>query len=108
MGFWVYMLRCHDGSYYTGHTDALERRIAEHTSGAFTGCYTFQRRSVELVFAQEVATREEALAAERRIKGWSRAKKEAMIRGDWAAVSRLGRSSFDPSAGSGLRTNGDS
>ena len=99
MGFWVYMLRCHDGSYYTGHTDALERRIAEHTSGAFTGCYTFQRRPVELVFAQEVATREEALAAERRIKGWSRAKKEAMIRGDWAEVSRLGRSSFDPSAG---------
>jgi predicted GIY-YIG superfamily endonuclease len=107
MGFWVYMLRCHDGSYYTGHTDALEQRIAEHTSGAFTGCYTYQRRPVELVFAQEVATREEALAAERRIKGWSRAKKEAMIRGDWDEVSRLGRSSFDPSAGSGLRTNGD-
>ena len=98
MGFWVYMLRCKDGSYYTGHTDALERRIAEHISGAFTGCYTFQRRPVALVFAQELATREEALAAERRIKGWSRAKKEAMMREDWNEVSRLGRSSFDRAA----------
>lgn len=89
------MLRCKDGSYYTGHTDALEQRIAEHVSGVFSGCYTFQRRPVELVFAQEVATREEALAAELRIKGWSRRKKEAMMRGDWAEVSRLGRSSFD-------------
>ena len=107
MGFWVYMLRCHDGSYYTGHTDTLEQRIAQHVSGAFTGCYTFQRRPVELVFAQEVATREEALAAELQIKGWSRRKKEAMIRGDWAEVSRLGRSSSYPSAGSGIRKKGD-
>ena len=95
MGFWVYLLRCHDGSYYTGHTDHLEQRIEQHASGAFAGCYTFQRRPVELVFAQELATREEALSAERRVKGWSRRKKEAMMRGDWDEVSRLGRSSVD-------------
>lgn len=101
MSFWVYMLRCSDDSYYTGHTDDLQGRIAQHDTGAFPTCFTFKRRPVELVFAQEHATREEALASEQQIKGWSRKKKAAMIRGDWAEVSRLARSSFDK-----LRTDG--
>ncbi len=92
MTFWVYILRCADNSYYTGHTDHLERRLAEHTTGAIPTCYTYKRRPVELVFSQEFTTREEALAAERQIKGWSRKKKEAMMRGDWAEVSRLAKS----------------
>jgi predicted GIY-YIG superfamily endonuclease len=92
MSFWVYILRCADGSYYTGHTDHLEGRLAQHTAGAIPTCYTFKRRPVELLFAQEFVTREEALASERQIKGWSRKKKEAMMRGDWAEVSRLARS----------------
>ncbi|WRH68496.1 MAG: GIY-YIG nuclease family protein [Planktothrix sp. GU0601_MAG3] len=92
MSFWVYILRCADGSYYTGHTDNLDQRFAEHTTGAIASCYTYQRRPVELVFSQEFATREEALASERQIKGWSRKKKEAMMLGDWAEVSRLARS----------------
>ena len=93
MGFWVYLLRCNDGSYYTGHTDNLEQRIAQHASGAFPACYTFQRRPVALVFVQEHATREEALSSEQQIKGWSRRKKQALIREDWAEVSRLAHSS---------------
>jgi len=88
MAFWVYMLRCSDGSYYTGHTDDLEKRVAEHQTGEISG-YTSTRRPVELVFDQEFATREEALSAELQIKGWSRKKKEAMIRGDWKEVQRL-------------------
>lgn len=100
MSFWVYILRCSDGSYYTGHTDSLESRIAEHSAGAISNCYTFSRRPLECVFSQAFPTREEALAAERQIKGWGRKKKEAMIRDDWAEVSRLARSSFDK-----LRTN---
>jgi len=92
MAFWVYMLRCADGSYYTGHTDNLEKRIGEHTTGAIISCYTFNRRPVELVFSQEFTTREEALTSEQQIKGWSRKKKEAMMRGDWAEVSRLAKS----------------
>ena len=88
--FWVYLLRCADGSYYTGHTDDLELRMAKHASGEVEG-YTAKRRPVELVFAQECATREEALAAELQIKGWNRKKKEAMIRGDWNEVNRLAR-----------------
>ncbi len=92
MAFWVYILRCADGSYYTGHTDNPEKRIAEHHSGAITSCYTYTRRPLELVFTQDFKTREEALASEQQIKGWSRKKKEAMMRGDWAEVSRLAHS----------------
>jgi putative endonuclease len=92
MAFWVYIFRCADGSYYTGHTDNLEKRTSEHITGAIVSCYTFKRRPLELVFSQEFTTREEALASELQIKGWSRKKKEAMMCGDWAEVSRLARS----------------
>ena len=92
MAFWVYILRCADDSYYTGHTDNLEKRIGEHNAGAIASCYTFKRRPLKLVFAQDFSTREEALASEQQIKGWSRKKKEAMMRGDWAEVSRLAHS----------------
>jgi predicted GIY-YIG superfamily endonuclease len=88
--FWVYLLRCIDGSYYTGHTDNLSKRISEHQSGRLPG-YTSTRLPIELAFQQSFPTREEALRAERQVKGWSRKKKEAMIRGDWAEVSRLSR-----------------
>ena len=87
MSFWVYILRCADGSYYTGHTDDLEKRVGEHTAGAERS--TFARRPVELVFADYFDTRDEALVAELRIKGWSRKKKEALMREDWDEVSRL-------------------
>jgi len=101
MAFWVYTLRCGDGSYYTGHTEDLEARVAKHMAGEVPG-YTSARRPLTLVFSQAAATREEALACERQIKGWSRAKKEAMMRGDWAEVSRLARNaSARPSTSSG-------
>lgn len=90
MSFWVYILRCADASYYTGHTDDLRKRLVEHHTGQIIG-YTAARRPVTLLFSEEFSTREEALAAERRIKGWSRKKKEAMIRRDWAEVSRLAK-----------------
>ncbi|MGH8658217.1 MAG: GIY-YIG nuclease family protein [Gammaproteobacteria bacterium] len=64
MAFWVYILRCADGSYYTGHTDNLEKRIGEHETSAGGG-YTKERLPVALVWSQECAAREEALAAER-------------------------------------------
>lgn len=86
--FWVYILRCSDGSYYTGHTDNLGKRITEHQGGNIT-TYTAARLPITLVFQRAFSTREEALAAELKIKGWSRKKKEAMIRGDWQEVRRL-------------------
>jgi len=91
MAFWVYLLRCADGSYYTGHTDDLDKRIGEHVTG-MCGGYTATRLPVNLVYSQACATRIEALTAERQIKGWSRAKKEALIRGDWEEISRLAKS----------------
>ena len=89
--FFVYMLRCGDGTYYVGHTDDLEMRVAQHRAGAGEG-YTRQRLPVDLVWAQETASREEAIVAELRIKGWGRAKKEALVRGDWQKVKELARS----------------
>ena len=88
MGFTVYILRCADGSYYTGHTDDLDARLAAHEQGDKEG-YTKGRRPVLLAFREEFPTRAEALAVERQIKGWARDKKEALIRGDWELLTRL-------------------
>ena len=88
MPYWVYILRCADTSYYTGHTSNLERRLAEHQRGEIMG-YTRRRRPVALAFSQEFAERQGAFEAERQIKGWSRAKKEALIRGEWARLTEL-------------------
>jgi putative endonuclease len=93
MAFWVYILRCSDDSYYTGHTDNLENRIGEHQSGRGSS-YTSSRQPVELAWSQECTTREEALGAEMQIKGWSRKKKEAMMRGAWADVAQLAKKDF--------------
>jgi len=93
MGAFVYMLRCADGSYYVGSTrDTLEHRLCEHRSGAFPG-YTFRRRPVTLIWSEHFERIEDAVAAERQIKGWSRAKKEALVQGDWAALSMAARRS---------------
>lgn len=91
MPFWTYMLHCADRSFYTGHTENLEVRIAQHESGEQAG-YTQTRLPVKLVWSQPFGTRMEALEAERRIKGWSRAKKLALIREDWTLISALARS----------------
>jgi tRNA/rRNA methyltransferase len=93
MTFWAYMLCCADGSYYVGHTDDLGARVAIHQSGSIEG-YTQKRRPVELVWSQEFPDRDQTFAAERQIKGWSRAKKEALIRGDWDGLKLLSRKLF--------------
>ena len=108
MAFWTYLLRCNDGSFYTGHTDNLDARIAAHQCGAYEG-YTKKRRPVTLVWAQDFPTRLEALEVERRIKGWSRAKKEALIASDWQALRDLARNRQAeprPSTGSGRTEEG--
>lgn len=81
MAFHAYLLRCGDGSFYAGHTEDLETRVAQHQQGLIPG-YTIARRPVVLVWPESFGTRDEALAAERRIKGWRRAKKQALIDGD--------------------------
>ncbi len=90
MSFCVYILRCADGSYYVGHTDDLEKRLAAHQRGEIRG-YTLSRRPVQLVFHEEFPSREDAFLRERQMKGWSRRKKEALVRGDWDGLTRLSR-----------------
>jgi putative endonuclease len=91
MQFSVYILRCRDGSYYTGHTDKpLELRLAEHELGRGSD-WTRRRRPLQLVWSDATSSRYEALAFERRVKNWSRAKKEALIAGDWERVGYFAR-----------------
>ena len=96
MQIFVYMLRCADGSYYVGITKAgLDKRIGEHVSGAYRG-YTFSRRPVVLVWFAEFQSLRDAIGWERRLKGWRRAKKEALIRGDLGTLPELARTAKRP------------
>ncbi len=90
MSFWVYILRCGDGSFYVGQTDDLEKRFAQHQAGALGG-YTELRQPIELAYAAEMPSRDEALAREKQVKSWSRAKKEALIASDWKRLATLAR-----------------
>jgi len=101
MSFLVYILECADGSYYVGHTDNLEKRLAEHEQNTFK-CYTSNRLPIKLVFCSEFSSRDDAFARERQIKGWSRRKKQALIRGDWTGLTKYSRGKPPyPSTGSG-------
>ena len=89
MGAWLYILRCSDGSYYTGTTRTdLEIRVAQHQSGHFGG-YTSTRRPVALVHSDYFENIVDAIAAERQVKGWSRAKKEALMAGRFDLLPSL-------------------
>ena len=90
MRFFAYVLRCSGGSFYAGHTDDLEHRMAEHACGEGDS-YVARRRPFDLVWVCDFATRLEALECERQIKGWSRAKKEARIVADWERLHQLAR-----------------
>ena len=88
--YFVYIVECKEGSYYTGVTSDLERRINEHNSGIFKG-YTSSRLPVKLVYSNRFTDINEAINAEKQIKGWSRAKKEAIIIGDYDLLKLLSR-----------------
>jgi putative endonuclease len=88
----IYILQCADGRYYTGITRrSVEERLSEHAQGLIADCYTFKRRPVKPVFAEHYERITDAIAAERRIKGWSRAKKEAYMRGDFPTLVVLSK-----------------
>jgi len=89
--FTVYLLRCADGSYYTGLTrKSAEARVWEHNQKVVPG-YTSTRTPVELVFGEVYTSVLEAIARERQIKGWSRAKKEALIAQNYEGLPPLSR-----------------
>jgi len=88
MAAWVYILKCSDGSYYIGSTTDLERRLWEHQNSFFKG-YTSSRLPVELVWSTDFPTEHDAFLFERQIKGWTHAKKEALIRGGWDGIHQI-------------------
>lgn len=90
MSFHVYVLRCADGTYYTGRTEDLDVRMGQHASGA-PGGYTARRLPVKLMWSEWFQTREQARTVEAQVKSWSKAKKEALFRGDWASVNHFAK-----------------
>ncbi|GAC60697.1 hypothetical protein GSI01S_11_00380 [Gordonia sihwensis NBRC 108236] len=91
----MYILKCADGSYYVGSTRNIEHRFEQHQSGRGSA-YTRNRCPVELVFCEEFDSIEDAYAMERRVSKWSRAKREALIAGDFDALRRAAKKGFRP------------
>ncbi|WP_158974282.1 GIY-YIG nuclease family protein [Cellulophaga sp. L1A9] len=93
--YYVYILKCFDKTYYTGFTSDLHSRLAEHDSGKHHDSYTFSRRPVHLVFYCEFTESSLAIDTEKKIKKWSKAKKEALINGDFEALPNLAKKKFN-------------
>jgi putative endonuclease len=89
--YYVYILKCSDGSYYTGVTNDIDRRYAEHTMGVNPKCYTYKRRPLDLVFVYDFNDINQAIAFEKQVKGWSRKKKEAIINNRWEDLPSLSK-----------------
>jgi len=84
---WTYIIECENGSYYTGSTRDLDARLEQHGLGGSR--HTSKYKAKELRWAMEFDSVADAYRVERQIHGWSRAKKEALMRGDFEAVKRL-------------------
>jgi putative endonuclease len=89
--YFVYILQCSDQSYYTGITNDLERRLFEHETGVNLQCYTYKRRPLQLVFRERFTDVNQAIAFEKQVKGWNRAKKAAIINGKWELLPDLSK-----------------
>jgi putative endonuclease len=89
--YYVYILQCADGSYYTGVTNSVDRRLAEHIKGLDPFCYTYSRRPLQLKYSIDFQYIEDAIKREKQIKGWTRKKKEALINGDFETLIHLAR-----------------
>ncbi|WP_165750599.1 GIY-YIG nuclease family protein [Cellulophaga sp. Z1A5H] len=92
--YYVYILKCFDKTYYTGFTSDLHSRLAEHNIGKHHDSYTFSRRPLHLVFYCEFTEASLAIDTEKKIKKWSKAKKEALINGDFEALPNLAKKKF--------------
>lgn len=95
LDYYVYIVRCRDHSYYTGITNDYERRLTEHNSGHDPKSYTYSRKPVRLVYVAQFNDVNDAIAWEKRVKRWSRKKKEALIRKDFDALPKLSKKIFN-------------
>ncbi len=87
--YYVYILKCNDGTFYTGITNNIERRFKEHSLGFNKNCYTYSRRPVEIAFYQEFIDVKQAIFFEKKIKKWSHVKKLAIINDEWEKLKPL-------------------
>ena len=92
--YYVYILKCADDTYYTGFTSNLENRVEEHQQGKYEDSYTFKRKPIELVFYCEFSNVEMAIETEKQLKKWSKAKKEALINGEYEKLPNLAKKKF--------------
>jgi len=104
----TYILQCSDGSYYVGVTNDIDRRLYEHQEGHNTKAYTFRRRPVKLVFCEHFHDINQAIDFEKQIKGWRRAKKEALINGQWDKLPELSKNYTDNPPATLRQAQGDS
>ena len=88
---YVYVLRCFDGTFYIGVTNDVDRRLWEHENGESRRHYTYARRPLRLIHVSEFASPNEAIAFEKRLKGWTHRKKRAFVEGKWGALKRFSR-----------------
>jgi putative endonuclease len=88
-GYFVYIVKCKDESYYTGITNDVERRVYEHNTSNDESTYTFDKRPVTLVFYEPFKDVNQAIAFEKQGKGWTRKKKEALIENNWNKIKEL-------------------
>ena len=89
--YYVYIIQCADNSYYTGITNNIEKRMAQHNEGIDPRCYTYKRRPLKLVFQYRFTDVNQAIAFEKQVKGWSRKKKEAIINNQWDKLPELSK-----------------
>ena len=87
--YYVYIVQCSDGFYYTGITSKLEKRIDEHNTGKDKTCFTYRRRPVTLKYFERFKDVNQAIAREKQLKGWSRAKKEALFMEEYDILKKL-------------------
>lgn len=90
--YYVYIVQCNDGLYYTGITNDLKRRLWEHNTGYNKSCFTFKRRPVKLKYYEHFYDVNNAICWEKQIKGWSRKKKETLFKNDWEMIKKLSNS----------------
>ena len=94
MMYCVYILKCSDNTFYTGITSNLDKRLMEHQSGKHFGSYTFNKRPVQLMYYAEFTDVNKAIATEKQIKKWSKAKKQALIDGQFEKLPNLAKKKF--------------
>ncbi len=94
ISYYTYILECSDGKYYVGVTNDLDRRLAEHQEGLNPKSYTYSRRPLKLVYHLELNAIEEAISFEKQLKGWTRKKKEALIKGEFEMLPGLSKKKF--------------